>query len=506
MQFLYEEFGWADHLILASFNQSFREGEYAMAIKILVIGAGPGGYVAAVRAAQLGGEVTLIEKENVGGTCLNWGCIPSKIMKASAELLEKIHQAGEFGISVTGAARPDMARLMARKAAVINAQIQGIEMLLKHHKIRLMKGEGTINGPGAATVKSTAGEDVALTFDRLILAMGSTPTNIPSFPFDGERILSSNEALGLTEIPESILIVGGGVIGCEFACILATLGSRVTVVEALDRLLPLPSVDAECSKVLQREMKKRQIDIHVNRTVVEVTRTDTGTSVTIGPSPFASNLREKDKQPIVVTADKVLVSIGRSPATTGVGLSTIGVALTEKGWIRADDHMRTRAAGVYAIGDVLGPEKVMLAHAASAEAQVAAENAMGGDRTMDYRVIPSAIFTIPEVATVGLSEAQAAEMGIAARADTVLYRSMGKAQVINELAGHAKIISEKGSGKILGVHLIGAHATDLIAEGALATQNGLTVNQIAGTIHAHPTLAEIMAETAFKASDRALHG
>jgi dihydrolipoamide dehydrogenase len=241
--------------------------------------------------------------------------------------------------------------------------------------------------------------------------MGSTPTNIPTFPFDGERILSSNEALGLAEIPGSILIVGGGVIGCEFACILATLGSRVTVVEALDRLLPLPSVDSECSKVLQREMKKRMIDIHVNRTVLEVTQTDTGTSVTIGPSPFASNLREKDKEPIVVTADKVLVSIGRSPATSGVGLSTIGVALTEKGWIRADDHMRTSAAGVYAIGDVFGPEKVML-----------------------------------------------------------------------------------------------AHATDLIAEGALATQNGLTVTQIAGTIHAHPTLAEIMAETALKASDRALHG
>lgn len=477
-----------------------------MAKKILVLGAGPGGYVAAVRAAQLGGEVTLVEKENVGGTCLNWGCIPSKIMKTAAELLDKINQAGKFGISVNEAARLDMARLMARKAAVINAQIKGIEMLLSHHKIRLLRGKGAIEGPRAATVISISGEKTALAFDRLILAMGSTPANIASFPFDGERILSSNDILALTEVPGSVLIVGGGVIGCEFACILSALGSRVTVVEAFDRLLPLPSVDADCSRVLQREMKKRKIDIHVNRTVMEVARTSNGTSVTIGPSPFARDLREKEKEPFVVPVDKVLVSIGRSPATSGAGLATIGVALTEKGWIRVDDHMRTSVPGVYAIGDILGPEKIMLAHAASAEAQIAAENAMGGDKAMDYRVIPSAIFTIPEVATVGLSEAQAAEMGIAARADSVLYRSIGKAQVIDELPGLAKIVSEKDTGKLLGVHLIGAHATDLIAEGALAVQNGLTISQIAGTIHPHPTLSEIIAETAFKATDRALHG
>ncbi len=477
-----------------------------MTKKILVLGAGPGGYVAAVRAAQLGGEVTLVEKDNVGGTCLNRGCIPSKIMKTSADLLDKINQAAKFGISVNEVTRLDMARLMARKAAVINAQIKGIEMLLSHHKIRLLKGKGVIEGPGVATITTISGENNTLSFDRLILAMGSTPANIPSFPFDGERILSSNDILELAEVPESILIVGGGVIGCEFACILSAFGSRVTVVETLDRLLPLPSVDAECSKVLQREMKKRKIDIHVNRTVMEVTKTTSGTAVTIGPSPFSVDLREKKKEPFVVSVDRVLVSIGRSPATSGVGLAGIGVAVTEKGWIQVDDHMRTSAPGVYAIGDILGPEKIMLAHAASAEAQVAAENAMGGEKTMDYRVIPNAIFTIPEVATVGISESRAAEMGIAARSDTVLYRSMGKAQVINELAGHAKIISEAGSGKILGVHLIGAHATDLIAEGALAVQHGLTVNEMAGTIHAHPTLSEIMAEAALKAADRALHG
>jgi dihydrolipoamide dehydrogenase len=477
-----------------------------MAIKILVLGAGPGGYVAAVRAAQLGGEVTLVEKESVGGTCLNWGCIPSKIMKNSAELLDKINLAGKFGISVNEAPRLDFARLQARKAAVINAQIKGIEMLLSHNQVRLLLGEGVLEGSGAAVVRLKSGEKTALTFDRLILAMGSIPTNIARLPFDGKRILSSNDILELSEIPESILIVGGGVIGCEFACILSSLGSRVTLVEALDRLLPLPSVDAECSKVLQREMKKRKIDIHVNRTVREVKMTENGITVTIEPSPIAADARTEEKELLMVRVDKVLVSTGRSPATSGVGLTSIGVALTEKGWILADDHMRTSVPGVYAIGDVLGPEKTMLAHAASAEARVAAENAMGGDNAMNYRVIPNAIFTIPEVATVGLSEAQAAEMGIAARADSVLYRSIGKAQVIDELPGQAKIISEKGTGKVLGVHLIGAHATDLIAEGALAVQNGLTINQIAGTIHPHPTLSEIIAEAALKAGGRALHG
>ena len=477
-----------------------------MAAKVLVIGGGPGGYVAAVRAAQLGGEVTVVEKENVGGTCLNWGCIPSKIMKTSAELLEKIHQAQGFGLAVTGEAKPDMERLMARKASVINTQIKGIEGLLKHHKIKLMKGEGIIDGPGKASVRGADGSTAAVDFDRLILAMGSTPMNIPAFPFDGDRILSSNHILAITEVPQSILIVGGGVIGCEFACILSALGAKVTVVEALDRLLPLPSVDADCSKVLQREMKKRKIDIHVNRTVAAVAKTEAGVSVTIGPSPFAADLKEKEKVPFQVEAQKVLVSIGRSPATSGVGLEKIGLTLNAKGWIPADDHMRTNVSGVYAIGDILGPEKVMLAHAASAEGLVAAENAMGGDKTMDYRVIPGAIFTMPEVGTVGLSEAQAIEMGIDARGDSVLYRAIGKAQVIDELAGQAKIVSEKGTGRVLGVHLIGAHATDLVAEGALAVQNGLTVAQIAGTIHAHPTLAEIMSETAMKAMDRALHG
>jgi dihydrolipoamide dehydrogenase len=312
--------------------------------------------------------------------------------------------------------------------------------------------------------------------------------------------------LEIEQVPESIVIVGGGVIGCEFACILSAMGARVVVVEALDRMLPLPSVDASCSKVLEREMKKRRIKFYVNRVVESISSSDDGLTVTIGPSPFTSNLKEKDQVPVTETVAQALVCIGRSPNTKAIGLSTIGLDTDPKGWLPVDNQMQTRVPGVYAIGDVLGPERVMLAHVASTEAMLAAENAMGANRVMDYTAVPGAIFTMPEVACVGLTEAQAKERGIDTRADAVLFRTIGKAQVIGELAGQASIVSDAGSGRVLGVHIIGPHATDLLAEGALAVASGLRVADIANTIHAHPTLAEVMLEAALKAKGKALHG
>ena len=474
--------------------------------RVSVLGAGPGGYVAAVRAAQLGAAVTVVEKEQVGGTCLNWGCIPSKIMKTTAEMLEKFHRADEFGIGIDGSAVIDMQKLMARKQNILATQIKGIEGLLAHHKIRLVRGKALIDGPGKVSVTGDGGEVQGWAWDRLIIASGSQPFSVPAFPFDGRRILSSNHILEIEQVPESIAIVGGGVIGCEFACILSAMGARVIVVEALDRMLPLPSVDAGCSKVLEREMKKRRIKFYVNRVVESIVPTADGLTVTIGPSPFASNLKEKDKVPVTETVAQSLVCIGRSPNTKDIGLPTIGLDTDSKGWIPVDDQLQTRVPGVYAIGDVLGPERVMLAHVASTEAMIAAENAMGADRVMDYTAVPGAIFTMPEVACVGLTEAQAKERGIDARADTVLFRTIGKAQVIGELAGQATIVSDAGSGRVLGVHIIGPHATDLLAEGALAVANGLKVADIADTIHAHPTLAEVMLEAALKATGKALHG
>ena len=477
-----------------------------MRTKITVLGAGPGGYVAAIRAAQLGAEVTVIEADNVGGTCLNHGCIPSKIMITTAEMLEKFHRAAEFGLVVEGGVRPDMQRLMARKNTVIKSQIKGILNLFKHHRIQFIKGSGYIKGPGLVAVKQHEGEDLEVPWDKLILATGTTPFEIPAFPFDGHKILSSDHALSLEKVPKSIMIVGGGVIGCEFAFILSALGAKVTVVEALSRMLPLPSVDEACSKVLQREMKKRKIKFIVNRTVDAFEDDGEKLRVTIGPSPFLENPSEKDKKLMTAEVDQMLVCIGRKTNISDIGLETIGVKPDEKGWIVANERMETGVVGVYAIGDLLGPSKIMLAHVASTEAMVAAENAMGGSRTMDYTVVPGAIFTTPEVANVGLSEVQAREQGHNVRADSVLFRTLGKAQVIGEIAGEARIISDVDSGKILGVHIVGPHATDLIAEAALAMRMGGSVKNLAETIHAHPTLAEIMLEVSFKALDRSLHG
>ena len=477
-----------------------------MAIKLTVVGAGPGGYAAAVRAAQMGAEVTVVERDNVGGTCLNRGCIPSKIMKTTAELLDHFKRASEFAIEVKGDFRPDMQGLLSRKEKVIQNQSKGILELFRHHKIRYLEGTGFIQGSNTVTVTQEDGSVIEIPCDKLILALGSRPLSIPSFPFDGVRIISSNEALNLQKLPASILIVGGGVIGCEFAFIFSSLGSKVTLVEGLSRILPLPSVDRDCSKILQREMKKRHINFMVDRTVESFEKAKDKLRINVGPSPFLPESQKGDVKTSTVEVEQVLVCIGRRPNTANVGLENIGVRTDDHGWIIVDERMETNKPGVYAIGDVLGPLKVMLAHVASTEGLVAAENAVGGNRTMDYSVVPGAIFTMPEVANVGLTETQAKEQGYNVRSDSVLFRTLGKPHVIGEIAGQAKIVSDAGNGKIFGVHIVGPRATDLIAEAALAIQMGGSVQDLAATIHAHPTLAEIMLETSFKAMGRALHG
>ena len=477
-----------------------------MAHKITVIGAGPGGYVAAIRAAQLGAEVTIIEQEAVGGTCLNWGCIPSKVMKTTAEMLEKFRRAQEFGIEVHGTVSPDMKALMVRKEKVIRDQTEGVLKLLKHHKITYLAGRGTIEGPNRVVARLLDGRRIEVRWDRLILATGSHQVSIPAFPFDGQRIISTNDALCLEEVPESVLILGGGVIGCEFAFILAALGAQVTVVEALSRMLPLPWVDEDSSKVLEREMKKRKIMFMLNRTVSGIDMGGEKCRVTVGPYSAEQGPEHKPVKTSVVEVDKILICVGRRPVTQGIGVEELGVKLDESGWIVAGERMETSASGVYAIGDILGPSKIMLAHVASREGIVAAENAMGRHKTMTYDVVPGAAFTMPEVANVGLTEAQAKERGYHIRSDSVLFRNLGKPHVIGEIAGHAKIVSDGESGRVLGVHIVGPHASDLIAEAALGMKLGCTVQDLADTIHAHPTLAEVLFEASLKGLDRPLHG
>jgi dihydrolipoamide dehydrogenase len=477
-----------------------------MTTRIAVLGAGPGGYMAAVRAAQLGADVTLVEKDQPGGTCLNWGCIPSKVLITTADLLRRLRRAPSLGIELPGEARPRMDWLQARKQKVVADQIQGLLKLFAHHRIRFLRGAGRLEGPGRLRVRTTEDAEETVPWDRIILATGTRPLELPGLTFDGRRILSSDHALSLTALPESIVILGGGVIGCEFACLLAGLGVRVAVVEALPRLLPIPSVDEGLSKVLLREFKKQKIDVHLNRTVTGVEDAGAGLRIATGPSPFLAAPSEKDRRPGLLEADQLLVCVGRAPNTGGIGLETVGVSLDARGWIEADAGLQTTAPHVWAIGDVLGPSRIMLAHAASAEGACAAANALGGSEVMDYRVVPGAIFTHPEVAAVGLTEAQAREQGLPVKVASVLFRSVGKAQVLDELAGEARLVAHAATGVLLGAHLIGAHATELIPEATLAVRQGLTVDDLAAAIHAHPTLAEVLHEAALAWQGRPLHG
>jgi dihydrolipoamide dehydrogenase len=342
-------------------------------------------------------------------------------------------------------------------------------------------------------------------WDRLILATGSRSAGLPGLEIDGRRILSSRHVLSLRQLPQTALIVGGGVIGCELAGILKSLGVEVTIVEAMPRLLPLPSVDADCSKLFEREMKKRRIPFVVNRGVHDCRETDGGLKVSLGPSPFIDESQASRIQPQELEVEAVILSVGRRPIHDGMGLETLGVSLDERGWVAVDDGLRTSAEHVYAVGDMLGPDRIQLAHVAYAEAAVAAENAMGGQVSMRYDQIPGAIFTSPEIACVGLTESQAREQGLEVHTATSLFRTLGKAQAAGEIAGQGKIVYDL-NGKVLGVHLIGPKATELISEGTLALHLGAGVEDIAGTIHPHPTLSEIMPEMAWKALGRSLHG
>jgi len=477
-----------------------------MGKKIVVIGAGPGGYVAALRAADLGAQVTIVEKENLGGTCLNHGCIPSKIMNHSADILLKLKGAKEFGINLEGKLSPDIQALMKKKNKVLEIQRKGIDSLLSSRSVAIERGRAVIKGSGLVEIILDDGHSKQIEYDKLIIAAGTAPLNVQAFPFDHENILSSNDMLCLEKIPESIVIVGGGVIGCEFAFIFSALGSRVTVVEAMSRLLPLPMVDTECSKLLLKEMKKKKIKVLCDTIVKSAHKDKNGLSIHLGISEFTDNPKPLKLKTDVIEAEKMAVCIGRASLAGELGLDNISLETDKYGWIEVNEKMQTKIDDVYAIGDILGPEKAMLAHVASHEGMVAAANAMGIEESMDYDVIPGAVFTMPEIGMVGLSEKTAIDKGYEIETFSVNFRSLGKAHATGELAGSAKMIMEKKSGRVLGVHITGPRATDLIAEACLAMRNDLTASQIAHTIHAHPTFGEIMGELSLKACGIPVHG
>jgi dihydrolipoamide dehydrogenase len=457
-------------------------------MRVVVIGAGPGGYVAAIRAAQLGAQVTVIEEREVGGTCLNLGCIPTKAYVASSQVLSLLKRAGDYGISVNGDVVADLKKIAERKDKIVSTQVKGIRSLFKARNIELIEGRAQLAGERKVKVIKKDGTELEIDSQNIIIATGSRPASIPAFPVDGKRILSSDDMWSLSEIPRSLIIIGAGVIGCEFACIFRELGTEVTMVELLPRALS--TEDEEISEIMERELKKKKIKLYTSVKVESATPSETGVTLKLSDGS-------------VLSAEKVLVSIGRAFNSEDLGLEKIGIEKGPKGEIRVNERMETNVKGIFAIGDVTGG--ILLAHVASKEGLVAARNVCGGDERIDYSVVPAAIFTSPEIASVGLREFQAKEKGIPVVTGTFQYRTLGKAHAMGEITGLFKIVADAKTDRILGVHIIGAHASDLIHEGALAIKAGLKVKDLAELIHAHPTLAEGLMEAAEDVHHMAIH-
>ena len=463
---------------------------------LAILGAGPGGYVAAIRAAQLGARVTVIENQALGGVCLNWGCIPSKALLSVVELGDKAKKAKDFGIQLGGPVTYDPAVMVARKNKVVATLVKGIATLFKTWNIEHVEGTGELLDARTIRVTKPDGTETRVVADGVIIATGSSWPNLPLFPIDGTQIITSKQALDLSRIPVSLLIVGGGVEGCEFASLYSGLGTQVTLVELVPRLLPLE--DEEISQMMERELKKRGVDIRTGVTVDQIVRQ---------PDLVTAHLRDG----LSLNVEQVLVSVGRGFNSRGIGLEKAGIQVGTRGEIVVNDRMETNVPGVYAIGDVVG--KAMLAHVASAQGKVAVENFMGRPRTIDYDVIPTGIFTLPEIGRVGLTEQQARDRCVAAGKDPqqsvkvgrFRYGGLGKAQATGDIQGLLKVVADAESDRILGVHILGAHAADLVHEAALAMHLGATVSRVAEMIHAHPTLAEGLMEAMEDVHGHAIH-
>lgn len=455
---------------------------------IVIIGGGPGGYVAAIRAAQLGARVTVVEEGALGGVCLNSGCIPSKTLLGFIELGERVRHAQSYGLKIEGHVTYDLPRMIARKNEVVSGLVKGIGLLFKQWKIVHVAGRGSLLTDRTVQVLGADGTESELNADAIVLATGSSWPNLPQFPVDGQRVITSREALDLTDIPRSVLIVGAGVEGCEFGCLFSGLGAQVSMVEMMPTVLPLE--DTDTSAVLTRELKKRKVQVFLGTKILEWSATDTGVRATL----------ESGEE---IVADIMLVSVGRRMNSEGLGLEAVGVQLGARGEILVNERLETTVPGVYAIGDVTGES--MLAHVASAQGKVAVANAMGGRQVMNYDVIPAGIFTLPEIGRVGLTEQQAKERDLPVRIGKFRYAGLGKAQAIGETSGQFKIIAHAETNIILGVHIIGAHAADLIHEAALAMFGGLQATELAEMIHAHPTISEGLMEAAEDLEGLAIH-
>jgi len=455
-------------------------------VENLVIGAGPGGYVAAIRLGQLGRQTMLVEEEALGGVCLNVGCIPSKTIVRAAKLMKQIQRAQDFGIE-TSQPKMDLQKLQMWKKSVVDKLTSGVAYLCKGNKVDVVYGQAKFQGPHKVEINTKDGSRT-VTAQNIIIATGSRPVELPSFKFDGNFVITATEALSFTQAPRNFVIIGGGASGLELGMAYAQFGSHVTVIEMLDQLLP--GVDIELVRIVERTLKKLGVQTHVK-----------------ARAKWAKDGKVEaqlaDGKEVEFPADKVMVVVGRRPNSDQIGLETTGVKTDQAGFIQVNSQMQTNIAGIYAIGDVVGMP--MLAHKASKQGIVAAEVISGQASAADFKAMPSGIWTEPEIATVGLTEAEAKKQGYDPVAGRFPFTALGRAIAVGETDGFAKVVADKESEQILGVHMVGSDVTDLISEAALAIEMGATLEDLGLTVHPHPTLPESLMEATEAAKGKAIH-
>lgn len=461
---------------------------------VVVIGSGPGGYVSAIRCAQLGLNTAIIEKySTLGGTCLNVGCIPSKALLASSHHVEEMSRFSDHGIEIAGDVKIDLQKMIDRKQTVVDQTSAGVKYLMDKNKITVFEGVGSFESATKVIVTKADGTTEALEAKNTIIATGSKPSNLPFITLDKDRIITSTEALKLKEVPKHLIVIGGGVIGLELGQVYLRLGAQVSVVEFADRVIP--GMDAALSKELTKVLKKQGMKFYVSHKVQSVVRD--GDVVTV-------SAENKKGEIITLEGDYALVSVGRRPYTDGLNADKAGVKLTDRGQVEVNDQLQTSVSNIYAIGDVV--RGAMLAHKAEEEGVMVAEFLAGQKPHINYNLIPGVVYTWPEVAAVGQTEEQLKAQGIAYKAGSFPFRALGRARASSETDGLVKILADATTDEILGVHMIGARAADLIAEAVVAMEYRASAEDISRMSHAHPTFAEAIKEAALAATDnRALH-
>ena len=456
-----------------------------MKYDIIVIGSGPGGYVAAIRASQLGKKVAIVEKAELGGVCLNWGCIPTKALLKSAQVFSYCKNAAHYGVAIDGDVKPDFEKIVARSRTVADTMSKGVAFLMKKNNIDILTGFGRLAGEGRVDVEGTLYEA-----DAIILATGARPRQMPFMPIDGQHVISSKEALTLPRLPQSMIVVGSGAIGSEFACLYASLGVKVTVVEYMPQMMPLE--DEEVAKTMERSFRKMRATVLTSTTVKAVRVVDGACEVDIEGKKGAETL----------SAEVVLSAVGIKSNIENIGLEELGIAV-ERDKIVVDEHYQTSAKGVYAIGDIIATPA--LAHVASAEAIHCVEHICGlQPDAVDYSTIPSCVFTSPEVASVGMTEQQARDKGIDYKVGRFPFTASGKATAAGDRDGFVKLIFDEQE-RLIGAHMVGATVTEMLGEPTLAKRLGATAHAIAKTIHSHPTMHEGLMEASEAAMGAAIH-